>query len=261
MKTLAKRWLLFLVGCCVVPIAMAWVPPKSSTLVNDFSGILTDDQRMELERRLVDFDDSTSNQVAVVITPSLNGDEVMNVAQQIGETWGVGHEEFSNGVVILIKSKSDLEPNGDVAIATGYGVEGVLPDVFCGRIINDVMVEHLSEGDYYGALSEALDVILPVLAGEYSYENYKKDENQRLLFSFLGVLVLAVVVCVLVSLYEKKHPHDNNSNGNSRGGGYNPFWGMPMSGMGGFGGGSFGSGSFGGFGGGHFGGGGAHGKF
>ena len=52
-----------------------WTPPKSNRLVNDYSNILSDDQRDLLERRLVDFADSTSNQIAVVITPTLGGDD------------------------------------------------------------------------------------------------------------------------------------------------------------------------------------------
>ena len=80
-----------------------WLPEKTHRLVNDYSGILSDKQRNTLEQRLVAFNDSTSNQILVVITPTLGGDDENAVAQRIGQTWGVGQQDFDNGVVILFK--------------------------------------------------------------------------------------------------------------------------------------------------------------
>lgn len=245
-----------------------WLPEKTQRLVNDYSGVLSDSQRDALEHRLVAFNDSTSNQVLVVITPSLGGDEVQAVAQQIGETWGVGQGRFDNGVVLLIKSKTPDEDWGEVAIATGYGVEGALPDVFCKRIIEDEMVGPLGEGDYHRAIVKALDIILPVMQGEYSYVQYRDDELREALIGF-GVLgLLGLVAIIVLVIYAKKHPDKFNNN---QGGGGTYFGGTPggfwSSGGGGFfsggsrSGGGFSSGGFGGFGGGHFGGGGASGRF
>ena len=96
-----------------------WLPEKSNRLVNDYSGILSEQQCSTLEQRLVAFNDSTSNQILVVITPTLGGDDENAVAQRIGQAWGVGHAAVKNGVVILIKSKTVEEDVGAVAISTG----------------------------------------------------------------------------------------------------------------------------------------------
>ena len=72
---------------------------------------------------------------------------------------------MKNGLVILIKSKTEEEPYGDVALVPGYGLEGALPDAFCKHIIDDQMIEPLGNGDYYKALTDALDVIEPVCRG------------------------------------------------------------------------------------------------
>ena len=168
--------IILLVLLAFMPAALSqseWTPKKSNRLVNDYSGMLSQEQQNTLEQRLVAFNDSTSNQIVIVITPTLQGDASWAVATRIGQTWGVGQKDFNNGLVILIKSKTEEEPSGDVAIATGYGVEGALPDAFCKRIIDDYMVEPLGKGDYYTALTEALDIIEPVLRGEYSYADYK----------------------------------------------------------------------------------------
>jgi uncharacterized protein len=258
-----KRFLLTLFAVLVAGTSLAgWPPEKSSRLVNDYSGILTPDQVQALERRLVDFNDSTSNQVVVVITPTIYGDDENAAAQQLGQAWGVGQEEFDNGVVILIKSKTPDENWGAVAIATGYGAEGALPDVFCKRIINDYMLGPLGDGDYNRAVSAALDVILPVLAGEYSYAQYRKDERRSALTA-LGVFLLFIVVAVGLCVWHyKRHPDKWNTGGGSAGSG-GAFFGPVGGSWGGrgFGGSSGGFGGFGGFGGGSFGGGGASGRF
>jgi uncharacterized protein len=236
----------------------AWCPEPTNRLVNDYAGELSADEVEMLEQRLVAFNDSTSNQILVIITPTLHGGEIMDVGTRIGTKWGVGQKDLKNGLVILIKSKCDEEPYGDVALLPGYGLEGALPDAFCKHIIDDEMIDPLANGNYYKALTKALDVIEPVCRGEYSYKDYKRKENREALFGLLASLGIVVLVIVLMAWLAKKH--------GGKGTGGTPFIGGTPTGS--FHGGSFGSssrgfssGGFGGFGGGSFGGGGAHGRF
>lgn len=236
-----------------------WPPESTGKLVNDYASVLSAAEVQQLEERLEAFSDSTSNQILIVITPSLDGNEVMYAAQQIGQVWGVGQKEFNNGVVILIKAHSASEDWGDVAIATGYGVESVLPDLFCQRIIDNRMLAALGEGDYYRAITQALDVIEPTLRGEYSYAQFRQQTNRDALMAVLPFVIFAVVLVVLCYRHYKKHP-DQWRGGGTGGGIY--FGGGGLGGWSGgssFRGGSMGG--FGGFGGGSFGGGGAHGRF
>ena len=246
--------LLLLLALSVLPAHAQWLPEKSNHLVNDYTQILSTSECNQLEQRLVAFNDSTSNQILIVITPTLGGDEVMNVAQRIGEQWGVGQSQFDNGVVILIKSKTRDENWGDVAIATGYGAEGVLPVIFCKRIIDDAMIEPLGDGDYYAALTAALNIIEPVLAGEYNYELYQRDKNREVRIAMGVFFALIALIIVILIIYSKKHPGSWNSGGGAGFGGGPIFFGGGR-------GGGFGGGGFGGFGGGSFGGGGASGRF
>jgi uncharacterized protein len=237
-----------------------WLPAKSSRLVNDYSGILSREQAAALEQRLVAFNDSTSNQIVVVITPTLGGDDENAVAQRIGQAWGVGQQEHNNGLVILIKSKTREENWGAVAISTGYGLEGALPDVFCKRIIDDKMLDLLADGHYYAAIVAALDIVEPVCRGEYSYAQYRKEKRSDALFGFLAFLAIITGACWLIHRYNKKHPNQGGGRGGSSSGGNGIFF-VPGWGGGGFSGGGFSGGGFGGFGGGSFGGGGASGRF
>lgn len=238
---------------CLLLLSCGWMAlgqethfPKSDHLVNDYSGILTPEQRETLETRLVAFNDSTSNQIAVIITPTLYGEEIMDLGTRIGHEWGIGQEKLDNGVLILIKSKTAEEPDGDVAILPGYGLEGALPDAFCMHIIDDKMIPSLAEGDYYTALVEALDVIESVCVGEYSYEQYKKEDR-------IGNIIASIIVIVFFwALFKSIFKKGTRGGGGSyTHGGWSSGWSS----------GGHSSGGFSGFGGGGFGGGGAHGKF
>lgn len=237
----------------------AWCPEPTNRLVNDYASELSSDEANRLEQRLVAFNDSTSNQILVIITPTLHGGEIMDVGTSIGTKWGVGQKDLKNGLVILIKSKCDEEPYGDVALLPGYGLEGALPDAFCKHIIDDEMIDPLANGNYYKALTKALDVIEPVCRGEYSYKEYRRKENREALFGLLITMGTIVLVLLLLAWVAKKSGGKGTGTGTPFTGGSHTggYWG------GGFGGssGGFSSGGFGGFGGGSFGGGGAHGRF
>ena len=80
---------LFLLPALWVSAQDLWCPEPTNRLVNDYSDMLSASEEEALEQRLVAFDDSTSNQILVIITPSLHGCEIMELATRIGTTWGV----------------------------------------------------------------------------------------------------------------------------------------------------------------------------
>lgn len=230
------------------------VPPR---LVNDFAQILSPDELQNLESKLVAFNDSTSVQIAVVIVPTLGGYEKADYAQQLGAKWGVGGSKFDNGIVILIKPKSSSE-NGEAFIATGYGVEGAIPDATALDVVNNEMIPHFKQNDYYGGINAATDVLISLVKGEFKADAYSKSKKKGSAVFF--IIVIIIVIVLLISRNNNNHHTINRSGG----GGLLFFpWMMGGGGSGssggGFGGG--GGGGFGGFGGGGFGGGGAGGSW
>ncbi len=231
---------------------------KPTRLVNDFTNTLTADQQQALENKLVAFDDSTSTQITVVIIPTLNGDDISDYNVKLGRAWGVGGKEFSNGVVLLI-AKDDRKLN----IATGYGVEGALPDITAKHIIDDQIVPNFKGNDYYRGIEEGTDAIIQAVKGEYKApEGYNKSKGKG---GGLGRIVF-IIIMIVIFLAVSGGKGGGGSfmsrrgfaawtiasmlSGGGRGGG----------GWSGGGGGSSGGG-FGGFGGGSFGGGGASGSW
>lgn len=238
-----------------VKAALDPIPPRPEPprLVNDFAGILGGSVQ-EMEYRLVRFSDSTGVQIAVVCISDLGGYDPQQFAYGIGERWGVGGKENDNGAVILVKPK-DIRGPGRVSIATGYGLEGPLPDAVCKRIIDQVMIPRFREDDYAGGISAALEIMMGLVRGEA----WDPEEDSGSLAAVIGVLFLSALFVIIV-LWRIKRRNGSDSFG---GGGTGPFILMGGFGGGNHGGswGGFSGGGFGGFGGGSFGGGGASGSW
>lgn len=264
--------LLFVAGSLFAQVPQR---PQPQRLVNDLSGIFSSRQVQVLERTLVDFADSTSNQIVVVTLPELYGYGKAELAYEIGQQWGVGQKEFDNGLVILIKPKT-ADTNGEVFIATGYGLEGVVTDAFAKMVIEREMIPHFRQNDYYGGTVAALKVLIPVIRGEISTDKYAASDEGGLLSSLFFLAFIGLVVFFLVVSSGGNNQNMGGGNhrggrdftaadafilgsilGNSSGRRGGSYGGGSYSG--GFGGGGFGG--FGGFGGGSFGGGGAGGSW
>lgn len=242
--------------------AAAAIPqrPEPARLVNDLAGLFSSEQTEHLEDMLVAFDDSTSNQIAVVTVNDLEGYDAAEYATRIGLDWGVGSSEFDNGIVILVKPKTTT--SGQVFIAVGYGLEGAIPDAYAKRIVNNEMIPHFMQNDYFGGVYEACELLMKLASGEISeLREYEEDDTGAYI-----VLIFFVLMLIFFIIASKSDKGGKGGNGGRRiytgpiitiGNDFGP-WGSPRSG-GSFGGG-FGGG-FGGFGGGSFGGGGAGGSW
>lgn len=241
-------------------------PPK---LVNDFAGMLDRGEVSRLEQKLVSFNDSTSTQISIVIVPTLDGYAPGDYAQRLGEKWGIGQKGTNNGVLVLVKPKTN-DSRGEVFIAPGYGLEGVLPDITAATIVDNEILPAFRNGDYYGGLDKATSTIMSLARGEYTADEYGKKAEGGSKKGGPGLFGLIFIVFVIIMIARGGR---GGRSGRITSGGL-PFWllmGMLGSGhsshrgsWGGFsGGGGFGGGGggFGGFGGGSFGGGGAGGSW
>ncbi|MFI5187651.1 MAG: TPM domain-containing protein [Chitinophagales bacterium] len=231
--------------------------PNPPRLVNDFTNTLTPEQVQALEQKLVAYDDSTSNQVAVVIMNSTGDYSVEEVGLGIIRTWGVGGKEHNNGIVLLI-AKADHK----IRIEVGYGLEGAIPDVTAKSIIDNDLTPNFRKEDYYRGIDDATDDIIKAAAGEYTAPaGYHKRGKG---FPIGGIIFFIIILSIFLG---SRGGGGGGGMASRRGfGGFGTGWligsmlGGGWSGGGSGGGGwSGGGGGFGGFGGGGGGGGGASG--
>ncbi|KIO76911.1 beta-propeller domains of methanol dehydrogenase [Pedobacter lusitanus] len=236
-------------------------PAKPNTLVNDYTGTLSEAQKQQLEDKLVAFDDSTSTQIAIAIVKSVGEYDINEYTLGLGRSWGVGGKKNSNGVMIVV-ALGDRK----IAMQTGYGVEGVLPDIITKRIIENEIKPEFKAGNYYGGLDAGTTAIIKYTKGEYKNDNPRAASRKGSGGSSAFVIIIIIVVIIIII-----RKGGGGGNGGQviggRGVGEALFWGALFgsgrsSGGGwGGGGGSSGGGGFGGFGGGSFGGGGSSGSW
>jgi uncharacterized protein len=262
LKPMFKKIIVFFgLLLCIGSVFGQDFPPKSTTLVTDYTNTLSADDKQRLENKLVAFNDSSSTQIAVVILKSIGNYDVNEYAQQLGRKWGVGQKGKNNGVMILV-AIADRK----MSIQTGYGVEGAMPDIITQQIrVNDINPRFV-QGDYYGGLNAGIDDIIKYTKGEYKAENKPARGNGG--GGGVGIIVI-IVIFILIMVFRNR-----GGGGQVIGsrGGASPFWWFLAGSMlggggrggdwGGFsGGGDSGGGGFGGFGGGDFGGGGSGGSW
>lgn len=259
-----KRSLLyFLLFLFSLGVSAQQLPPRPTPprLVNDLGHVLSPQQSQILESRLVALDDSTSNQIAIVTIPSLDGYDVSDYANKLFRAWAIGTKKNNNGILILVAVAERR-----VRIEVGYGLEGAIPDITAKNIIDNDLTPNFREGNYYRGFDEAITSLGQAAAGEYKEQRVRSDnkDGEGSIITFF--IILMIVIFILGSrgggggrgggMMSRRGSGwltpfilGNILGGGFRGGGYG-------GGGGGFGG---GGGGFGGFGGGSSGGGGASG--
>jgi uncharacterized protein len=241
--------------------------PNPPRLVTDFTGTLSADEVERLERKLVAYNDSTSTQISIVMMRSTGDYEIADYSQRLAQAWGIGGAANDNGILILAAMN-----DRNVFIATGYGMEGAVPDALAKRIVTNLIIPNFKMEAYYRGLDEATDMIIKLASGEYKAEDVESEGNHGGAIFFI---LLFIVLFVIIPLIKNRKDNDNHMGGRGGGidlwttimladmlkGGAGGKFGDFSSGRGSFGGGGFGGGGFGGFGGGSFGGGGAGGSW
>jgi len=231
--------------------------PTLQTSVYDYSNLLSAQEASSLEQKLIRYSDSTSTQIVVAIINSTDGEYINYLATNWAQEWGIGDAKKDNGVFILL-AKNDRKIN----ISTGYGVEHLLTDKMCSRIIQESIIPFFKKNDYYGGLEAGSSQVFKVLTGEFKSSPQVRQKGNK--FETILFLIFIFFI-VMIILSKSKKNNGNNKGGNHRTTSLLDVILLSSLGRGGFGGGSgsggsFGSGGFGGgFGGGGFGGGGASG--
>jgi uncharacterized protein len=191
-KTMKRLSCLILIGLLLVPLAQAQrieVIPPSGQWVTDQADLLTPAEERLLSQKLAAYADTTSTQIVIVTLPTLGGIPAADYAVELGRRWGVGQREYNNGIVILVAREER-----EVFIATGYGLEGAIPDALASRVVREVIVPRFRQGDFYGGLSAAVDALIAAAQGEYQAPPRAPGADSTgmafaLLFVFLIVLL------------------------------------------------------------------------
>jgi uncharacterized protein len=151
-----------LLGLFLIPLfSFAYTNPGVPTgLINDFAGVLSTEEKANLESKLAAIKTSTGNEVAVVVIKTLGGEQIENFAVKLFADWGIGDEKLDNGALILVAVE-----DREIRIEVGYGLEHLLTDIISSRIIVETIVPEFKRGNYAQGLSNGVDQISTILGG------------------------------------------------------------------------------------------------
>ena len=229
------------------------IPPMPAAYFNDYASVVSTATASQLNQTLENFERQTSEQLVVAVFPKMQSDSsVDDYTVRVARSWRVGLKDKNNGAVLFVFAQDHR-----MFVQVGYGLEGVLPDALCKRIIDEQIAPRFKAGDYEGGLTAGVQSLIAATKGEYK-GNGQTVGDQRGNHSGNSIFPILVIIFVIIVIFF------------GRGSGLGPWiilsglgssnnWGSGRGG-GGFSGGGGGGGGFSG-GGGSFGGGGAGGSW
>ncbi len=165
--------------------------PKLTRRVTDLAGVLTPQQANEIEYKLAKFEEETTNQIAVLIIPSLEGEDLEDFSIKVVEKNKLGQAGKDNGVLFLIAIQ-----DRKMRLEVGYGLEGALPDALCDQILRNIVRPRFRQGDYYGGIDAGIDAVISATKGEF-----KADPRRRTEIKLGTILILIIIVFVVLALF------------------------------------------------------------
>lgn len=184
--------LMLLVAVNFAGQAQRAVPAHNAVWVHDEAGILSASAKSQMEALLQAHRDSTSTQIAVLIVPSLEGEDIDGYAVRVFEEWKLGQQGKDNGVLFLVAMQER-----QMRIEVGYGLEGVLTDALSSRINRNEVAPFFREGNYEAGIQAGVSAIIKAVAGEYKNDDPaprkrgKKSSWSTIIFLLLIILFMS----------------------------------------------------------------------
>ena len=182
-----RRLLALLTLLCGVIAAQAQpllpIPPLSGRVV-DQTGTLSSAQQSALTAKLAAIEAQRGSQVVVLIVPTTQPEDIASYGYRVADAWKVGRRDVGDGIVVIV-AKNDRRINIEVAKA----IEGAIPDVLAGRIINEQIKPAFKANDYAGSPSPSRNAGKPSggLGGGFDFQDLA-------IFLFVGVPILGAIV-------------------------------------------------------------------
>lgn len=191
------------------------IPSRSNTLVTDYTQTLSPAEVQKLETKLLAFNDSTSTQIAVVLIKTTGQYDIKQYGLELARNWGIGQKGKNNGILILAAID-----DRKVTIQTGYGAEAAVPDVTANQIIQNEIVPHFKQKEYYAGLDAATDYLMVLMRGEYKPSS-EIGNNQS---NYWGVIIALIIIVLIILIIVYSRRRSKNSQIISNRGSASPFW-------------------------------------
>ena len=151
----------FLLLLCALSAWAQVAVPDLSRRVTDLSATLSAQQIMALENRLAAFEVQKGSQIAVLIVPTTQPEDIAAFGIRVAEQWKIGREKVDDGVILIV-ARNDRT----LRLEVGYGLEGAIPDAIAKRVIAETITPHFKAGDFYGGIDAGVTQLMQLIEGE-----------------------------------------------------------------------------------------------
>jgi uncharacterized protein len=168
MKRLILTVLLISISLTTNALALE-VPSRPIGRISDYTKTLKTKEIKELEQTLAQFERETTNQIAVVLIPTLAGDNLEDYSIRLADKWKIGQKGKDNGVILLI-----VKQDRKIRIEVGYGLEGALPDSRAGEIIRKNIAPYFRQSNFSSGIRNGIFAIMTATGGEHREVDYRR---------------------------------------------------------------------------------------
>lgn len=172
--------------------AQKTLPELWNMRVHDDAHVLRQETIDQLEKQLAVYEDSTSNQIAIITITSLEGEPIESFSIRLAEKWKLGQQDKDNGVLLVVAVEDHK-----MRIEVGMGLEGVLTDAMSNRIIRNEMAPAFRRADFDGGITAGINGIIAAIGGEYSAE----DSSEIAELSTTARILIGLGIYVFLSIF------------------------------------------------------------
>lgn len=163
--------------------------PALNKRVTDLTHTLSQSQQAQLEDKLAAFERKKGSQIALLIVPTTQPEDIAQYSIRAVEKWKLGRKKVDDGLLILV-AKDDRK----IRIEVGYGLEGAIPDLTAKRVISEVIAPKFKQGDFYGGLDAGVDRLIGLVGGEPLPEPGSPAFNGKSLENLLPMLLFGALI-------------------------------------------------------------------
>jgi len=189
-----RFWIVFILAVCLSTFAAELMLPSPSRYFNDYAKVASAATASQLNQALEEFERQSSDQIVVTIFPRMQSDSsIEDYTIRLFRSWAVGQKAKNNGAALFV-----FVQDHKMFLQVGYGLEWVLPDALCKRIIDEQISPRFKSGDYDGGLTAGVQSIIAAAKGEYKGTGATVADSQTSHGWISSLISIGLIVLVII---------------------------------------------------------------
>ncbi len=186
-------FLLLFLSVVVAQVAI----PELSRRVTDLTATLSAEQSSALENKLAAFEAEKGSQIAVLIVPTTQPEDIAQFGIRVADAWKIGRKNVDDGVILIV-AKDDRK----LRLEVGYGLEGAIPDAIAKRVISEVITPYFKTGDFAGGIDAGVTQLMKLITGESlpapAQQSASAPSEGAFMFIIVGGLIVGFILSAII---------------------------------------------------------------